>query len=424
MLNMTRVIEPKVLEERRKHRSKKHKKQRRKHVLSFVIVSVVGVYLAAVLVVPLPLLQAETTTIKLETKPPVSMPWLNYGQAAIGAVGYGLLDQHGEQKQLPVASVAKVITAVAVLKVKPIRPGETGELLTITPADEDAYNQYIAEGQSAVPVTAGEQLTEYQALQALLLPSANNMADVLARWAFGSTENYLKFVNPFTKTLGMEKTTIADASGYNPGTMSTAVDLTKLAEITMNNPVLAEIVGQAQADLPTAGTVYNVNNFLGTHGIVGIKTGNTDEAGGCYMFAAKRSIDESHEITVVGVVIGAESRVQAMDDSLPLIDEAFKGFSVTQPVKTDQVVGVITQTNGPQAAIKVRQGLSVVTWAGQSARVSVTAKTLGRMVNAGDVVATLNVHVGDMIYDVPLVTDQTIKKHSLFWRLRHAGGYL
>jgi D-alanyl-D-alanine carboxypeptidase (penicillin-binding protein 5/6) len=419
-----RVLEPKELEARRKHRTKKHKKQRRKHALSLAIILTVGVYVSAVLVVPLPLLQAETSTIKLETIPPVSMPWPTYGQAAIGAVGYGLLDQHGEQKQLPIASVAKVITAVAVLKVKPINPGETGELITITPDDVRTYNQYIEEGQSVVRVVAGEQLTEYQALQALMLPSANNLAEVLARWAFGSIDNYLKFVNPFTKTLGMENTIVADASGYNPGTMSTAVDLTKLAEIAMNNPILASIVGQPEADLPTAGKVYNVNNFLGTHGIVGIKTGNTDEAGGCYMFAAKRQIDETNSVTVVGVVIGAQSRGQAMNDSLPLIDEAFKGFSVRQLVKTDQVVGVISQTSGSQAAIKVRQGLSVVAWAGQDARVAITPKNLGRQVNAGDEAGTLTVHMGNMTYEVVLVASQTIKNHSVPWRIRHAGGYL
>jgi D-alanyl-D-alanine carboxypeptidase (penicillin-binding protein 5/6) len=419
-----RVLEPKELEARRKHRTKKHKKQRRKHALSLAIIVTVGVYVSAVLVVPLPLLQAETTTIKLETIPPVSMPWPTYGQAAIGAVGYGLLDQHGEQKQLPIASVAKVITAVAVLKVKPINPGETGELITITPDDVRTYNQYIEEGQSVVRVVAGEQLTEYQALQALMLPSANNLAEVLARWAFGSIDNYLKFVNPFTKTLGMENTIVADASGYNPGTMSTAVDLTKLAEIAMNNPILASIVGQPEADLPTAGKVYNVNNFLGTHGIVGIKTGNTDEAGGCYMFAAKRQIDEANSVTVVGVVIGAQSRGQAMNDSLPIIDEAFKGFSVRQLVKTDQVVGVISQTSGSQAAIKVRQGLSVVAWAGQDARVAITPKNLGRQVNAGDEAGTLTVHMGNMTYEVVLVSNQTIKNHSVPWRIRHAGGYL
>ncbi len=99
------------------------------------------------------------------------------------------------------------------------------------------------------------------------------------------------------------------------------MDLVKLAEIAINHPVISEIVKQEQADLPVAGTVYNVNNLLGKHGVIGIKTGNTDEAGGCYLFSARRKIDATHEITVVGAIMGAPARDKALNDSLPLLDE-------------------------------------------------------------------------------------------------------
>lgn len=413
-----------MLKERHEHRTKKQKKQHRRHVLSVGIFLIVVVYALTVLVVPLPLLQADTGTVKVTAGAPVSLPWPSYGQAAVGAVGYGLLDQHGDPKQLPIASVAKVITAVAVLKVKPIAPGESGETIIITPADEAMYYSYISEGQSSVAVTAGETWTQYQALQALMLPSANNMAETLARWAFGSTENYLAFVNPFTKTLGMTNTVVADASGYNPGTMSTAVDLAKLAEIAMNSPTLAQIVSQQKADLPTAGTVFNVNDLLGTNGIVGIKTGTTDEAGGCYMFAAKRVIEGNHSVTLVGVIIGAPSRARAMNDSLPIIDEMFKGFRLQTPVTTGQVVGELSQSSGAKVPIVVKQGLAVVMWANQTARVAIDEKPLERHINSGDEVGVLRVVVGNMTHDVTLVSGGTIKDHSLLWRLRHGAGYL
>ncbi len=417
------VLEPKQLEQRRENRVKTHKKRRRKHGVLFFTLIILGVYSAAVLVVPLPLLQVNTNAVKVNAATPVSIPWPAYGQAAIGAVGYGLLDQHGEQRKIPIASVAKVMTAVAVLKIKPIQPGESGELLTITAEDVRTYNRYVAENQSVVAVEAGEQLTEYQAIQALMLPSANNMSEILARWAFGSIDNYLKFVNPFTKTLGLQNTTIADASGFNPGTQSTAVDLTKLAEIAMNHPILSEIVGQAQATLPVAGTVYNVNNFLGMHDIVGIKTGNTDEAGGCYMFAAKRKVNDSF-VTVVGVIMGAESRGRAMDDSVLLIEEAFKGFVSTKPVETGQVVGSISQTLGVQVPVTVKQAVPVAAWAGKAPTVEMTTKDIGRNVAAGTEVGTLTIFVGNMRFNTPLVAGGDIASRNWLWRLTHAGGYL
>jgi D-alanyl-D-alanine carboxypeptidase (penicillin-binding protein 5/6) len=418
-----RVIEPKVLQERRENRVKSHKKRRRKHGIGFVSAVVVVVYAAAVLVIPVPLLQVSTSAVKVTAATPVSMPWPDYGQAAVGAVGYGLLDQHGDQRKIPIASVAKVMTAVAVLKVKPIKPGESGALLTITAQDERTYRQFLDQGQSVVEVKAGEQLTEYQALQALMLPSANNMAEILARWAFGSIDDYLAFVNPFTKTLGLQNTTIADASGYDPSTQSTAVDLTKLAEIAMNHPVLSEIAAQAQVTLPVAGTVYNVNNFLGSHDIVGIKTGNTDEAGGCYMFAARRTI-EGTPVTIVGVIMGAQNRSQAMDDSLPLIDETFKGFASTKPVQTGQIVGMVSQTRGIQVPVSVKQAVPVLAWAGQTPKIEMTTQNIGRTVRSGDEVGTLTVFVGNMRFSTALVAGGDIQSRSLLWRITHAGGYL
>lgn len=419
-----RVLEPKELEKRRHHRAKKQKTKRRKRSAAPFILLLLAVYVTAALVIPLPALQAETSVPKLPPAGSVSLPWPGYGHAALGAVGHGVLAQNGEQKPLPMASIAKVVTAVAVLKVKPIQPGTNGETLTITREDVATYNRYIAEGQSVIRVEAGEQLTQYQALQALLLPSANNMADVLVRWAFGSQEEYITFVNPFTKTLGMEKTTIADASGFSPRTVSTALDLTKLAEIAMNHPVIAEIVAQPQADLPVAGIVYNVNNQLGSGGIVGIKTGNTDEAGGCYMFAATRKIDDANSVTVVGTIMGAPDLATAIADSMPILDEAFKNFNVIKPVETNQVVGKLSQTGGGDVSIVVHQGASVVSWIAQAPRVELTTNAQPTHVVAGDKVGTLTLFVGNMTHEMPLVAADTIPPHSVLWRLRHAGGYL
>lgn len=419
-----KVLEPEELEKRRHKRVKKQKAKKRKRSAAPFICLILAVYAAVSLVVPLPPLQARMNVLKLPAAEAVNLPWPGYGQAAMGAVGYGLLAQNGEPKPLPMASVAKVITALAVLKVHPIQPGTSGETITITKQDVAIYNQYIAEGQSVVEVEAGEQLTEYQALQALLLPSANNMADVLVRWAFGSAQDYLTFANPFVATLGLSNTRIADASGFSAQTVSTAVDLTKLAEIAMNQPVIAEIVAQPQADLPVAGTVYNVNYQLGSAGIVGIKTGNTDEAGGCYLFASKRKIDADNSVTVVGAVMGAPNLAIAIKDALPLLDQTFKNFKITKPVETNQIVGQLSQTGGGSVPIAVQQGLAVVSWTGQTLRAEFTMEPLRAQVLAGDKLGTLTLRSGDMAYELPLVAAEAIASRSVLWRLRHAGGYL
>jgi serine-type D-Ala-D-Ala carboxypeptidase (penicillin-binding protein 5/6) len=179
-----KVLDPKELEQRRQKRVKKHKTKRRRRLLLPCTIAVLLVYILGSVLVPLPSLQVAIDDVRLPNATTVSMPWPAYGQAAIGAVGYGLLETHGAQKQLPTASIAKVITAVAVLKVKPIEPHASPAMIQITDVDAAMYDRFWREGQSVVPVKAGTQLTQYQALQALLLPSANNMAEILVRWAF------------------------------------------------------------------------------------------------------------------------------------------------------------------------------------------------------------------------------------------------
>jgi D-alanyl-D-alanine carboxypeptidase (penicillin-binding protein 5/6) len=85
------------------------------------------------------------------------------------------------QQPAPIASLAKVMTAYLMLRSKPVQEGEDGFSLTVTDADAADTEARRRSDESVVPVEAGEALTERQALNALLLPSANNVAIMLAR---------------------------------------------------------------------------------------------------------------------------------------------------------------------------------------------------------------------------------------------------
>ena len=111
------------------------------------------------------------------------------------------------------------------------------------------YDNYASQDGSVVVVSEGEQISEYQALQAMLLPSANNMADTLAVWAYGSMDNYLAYANNLATSLSLKQTHLADASGFSAQTVSSASDLVELAQTAMNDPVLTQIVSQRQADI-------------------------------------------------------------------------------------------------------------------------------------------------------------------------------
>ena len=232
-----------------------------------------------------------------------SMVWPASGQAAFVQTGHSQVHAGPNQHAAPIASVAKVMTAYLVLRDDPLRLGQDGPAINLTDADVSDTARRARQQESVVPIAAGEQLTELQALQALLLPSANNIAAVLARWNAGSADRFVARMNATARSLGMTRTRYTDPSGYDDATVSTAADQVRLIARAMRLPAFASIVATPSATLPVAGTVHNTNTLLGHNGFVGVKTGSTAAAGGCFAFRAIRWID-GKRTTITGVVLG------------------------------------------------------------------------------------------------------------------------
>jgi D-alanyl-D-alanine carboxypeptidase (penicillin-binding protein 5/6) len=232
-----------------------------------------------------------------------STVWPAYGQAAFVRSGQSQVQAGPNQHAAAIASVAKVMTAYLVLRDHPLGRGEDGPTMTLTEADVADTDRRRGQDESVVAVAAGEVLTERQALQALLLPSANNIAAVLARWDAGSEDRFVARMNATARLLDMTDTRYTDPSGYDEGTVSTAADQVRIVDRAMRLPVFATIAATPSATLPVAGTVHNTNRLLGHKGFVGVKTGSDHAAGGCFAFRAIRWI-KGTRTTITGVVLG------------------------------------------------------------------------------------------------------------------------
>jgi D-alanyl-D-alanine carboxypeptidase (penicillin-binding protein 5/6) len=208
---------------------------------------------------------------------------------------------------VPIASVAKVMTALVVLNHLPLDGGTQGPTLVVRNVDVADTAQRRSLDQSIVEVRAGERLTERQALMALLLPSANNIAVLLARYVSGSVAAFAREMNGTAHALGMHDTTYTDPSGYEPTTVSTAIDQLTLAQHVAEDATLAAMMATPSYDLPVAGTVHNTDSLLGQDGFVGMKTGSDDAAGGCFMFRSIRSV-HGFNTELIGVVLGQHGR--------------------------------------------------------------------------------------------------------------------
>jgi D-alanyl-D-alanine carboxypeptidase (penicillin-binding protein 5/6) len=253
-----------------------------------------------------------------------ALAWPSYGQSAIGIVGESAIETHGVQTPVPTASTAKLITALVVLEAKPLQLGQAGPQLTMSRDDIALLVKYDSLGGSMIgKVTVGEKLSEYQMLEAMMLPSANNMADSLAIWAYGSLPAYRDAADRYLANHGIADTQVGtDASGLDPSTVTTAHDMVQIGELVMQNPVLAEIVAKKSvSDFPLIGTITNTNLLLGQSGIVGIKTGNSDEQGGAFVGAAHVSVAGKPQ-TIVTAFLGAPTLSDALSGSLSLIQSA------------------------------------------------------------------------------------------------------
>ncbi|HEX5447879.1 MAG TPA: hypothetical protein VFW90_01615 [Candidatus Saccharimonadales bacterium] len=365
---------------------------------------------------PIPAVQAVSTALKPTRVSSPDLRWPKGGQSALGAVGYGLLASRNTDSPQPIASISKVITALAVLQKKPLSPGNGGPLIKLDSTDVGYYKYYSKHGGSVAKVANGEQITEYQALEALLLPSANNMGDSLARWAFGSIPNYLSYARGMVSQMGLTNTTVGNTNGFDDKTTSNADDVVKIGLRAMQNPVLADIVALPATDIPVAGNIGNVNWLLGSDGVVGIKTGNTTKAGGCYLFASNQLVS-GHKIILVGAVLGQPDLEEAINAAPPLINSAQKDFEQVTVAHVGQSLGYYKTPWGSTATFAPSKDLSLLAWKGAQLNTVNLASDI-RSAKAGT-------HVGQVIVagrpaSAPLVLSNDLTGPSFWWRIiRH-----
>lgn len=361
------------------------------------------------------------------TKPIVTsahITWPDEGESAVGILGSTILDTHNTQTPLPTASTAKMITALMVLKAKPLSPGSQGPDVPITQNDVNLYDSYVAEQGSVVPVEAGEQISEYQMLEAMLLPSANNIADSLASWAYGSLASYSRAANTFLQQQGLGGTHVgSDASGFDPSTVSTASDLVRIGEMVENNTLLASIVSQTSAsDIPVVGSVHNVDALLGKNDIVGIKTGNNDQDKGAFVGAARENLN-GKQVTVVTAFMGANSLPDALGKSQSFLQSSQSNFQKVSLVPKNTLIATYhVGWNGSTVEARTADSLNGYIWGGKTVMASspVTSSAYPGTAS-GTVVGTLSDNsIADMAPNTArIVLDNNIGKPSAIWKLTH-----
>jgi serine-type D-Ala-D-Ala carboxypeptidase (penicillin-binding protein 5/6) len=235
--------------------------------------------------------------------PSVAGPKVSVRGADLVDVGSGLqLWAEDVNTERPMGSITKVMTALLVL-----RAGDLNRKIKVT----EAAVRYVSKRQaSSAGLIAGDVLTARQLLAAMLIPSGCDAAYLLAT-AYGPGRSaFIAKMNAAAKAMGMTSTHFSSFDGMpyptEHSTYSTPADLIRLGEQAMRWRVFREIVGQKEHYLLAAASHHSylwhqTNVLIGSYrGALGIKTGETDAAGDCLLFEARRD-----GVTLIGVVLHA-----------------------------------------------------------------------------------------------------------------------
>lgn len=245
-----------------------------------------------------------------------------------------------ENKKMYPASTTKILTAIIVL--------ENCNLDDVVTASYDAIMS-IPQGYFTTNIQIGEQLTVEQLLELLLVPSANDAANVLAEYIGGTNDSFVAMMNTKINELGLTNTHFTNVYGlHDENHYTTAHDLAFIMKYCLKNDTFRRIAGQASCSIPTTnkyGTrsynssnellIYNNENYYKylTTG----KTGFTSNAKECLVSSAYRD-----DLELICVVLGSNNRFA---DTKTLYEFAYSNYSIKNIVNENDIMTTIKISN-------------------------------------------------------------------------------
>jgi len=234
-----------------------------------------------------------------------------------------------ENTPVPMASTTKIMTAVVMLE--QIGEERLSEQIVV---DREAANTI----GSRLGLSTGDKITYNDLLYGLMLCSGNDAAVQIAISTAGSVENFAALMNKKAEELGLENTHFITPHGLDREShYTTALELAKITDYALKNPKIAQVVATKEYTVTIDGyskTISNTNELLGyLNGVNGVKTGYTSKAGRCLVTSTNRNGFE-----IITVVLGADTRKIRTQDSIKLIEYAFKEYElvdVESLVKTE-----------------------------------------------------------------------------------------
>lgn len=385
-------------------------------VLALGLLTTTG-YVAAAALAPLDPIAAELVATPVVETPEATVSLPSYGASAIGdADSEHIYAAVGLDESRPIASVTKVVTALVVLEAHPIADGHDGAAIPLTQDDARLVSQYAAINGTTAPVRVGSTISQRSVIELMIVHSANNYAETLAVWAFGSVEAYLAAAREWLDAKGLDAIRIADTTGFSPDNTGTPRALLRLARLAIAEPVIAAAARLPQVTAVGVGTFANRNLILGVDGVTGLKTGTLRASGASLLFSADHDGPESVQ-RLVGVVLNGPDHPRVAADVRSLLSSVRDDYHEITIVEAGTVFARYESPWGDVVELQAAETIEGVVWGTVRSTVVVRAPALQPGVGPRDEPSVI-VRYGNRRDYVAVRWVGTMGEPPLEWRLR------
>ena len=254
-----------------------------------------------------------------------------------------ILYEKNAHEQRACASITKVMTLTLVMEAVDSGKIHMDDVVT-------ASAHAASMGGSDIWLEEGEQMTVDDMIKATAVASANDAAVALAEYICGTEDDFVAAMNEKAKALGMDDTTFMNCNGLDEeGHITSAYDVALMSRELIKHEKIFDYTNIWLDSLRGGETqIVNTNKLLRSYdGITGLKTGTTGEAGACISATAERN-----GLSLIGVVLGADSGKERFRDAATLLDYGFANFE-SKELGLEEELAPITVEGGMEDEVSI-----------------------------------------------------------------------
>lgn len=320
-----------------------------------------------------------------------------------------------EDVKSAMASTTKIMTTIVILE-----KADLNEKVTVSAKAGGT-------GGSRLGLKRGDKASVRDLLYGLMLRSGNDAAVALAEHVGGSVKGFAELMNEKAIELGLTNTHFVTPHGLDDANhYTTALELAKLTDYAMDNEIFAKIVGTKSTTIyinNQSRQINNTNELLGVlNGVVGVKTGFTNNAGRCLVTETKRN-----NMDIITIVLGADTKKDRTKDSVNLIEYTFskykmynleeqiiKEFNKWKNINEKRILIIKGKTSNPKLALGAIEKATIPICDNDKIEYSINALTeVEAPVEQWNVMGTLTVKLnGEILENIDIVNINEVQKRD------------